>query len=551
MRNLAILFLLLLPATQIGQTAALPAGPSQRMQQHVNFLADDKLEGRQTGSAGERMAIDYMIEQWENMGLSPYLETGFVQPFPFIWQKYATENNTLTIDGQAISDSLFYPLSHSANGSVTGKPVAVGFGIEAPSLSYNDYADSDVQGTIAVIEISTPDGYHPHSKYVDYLDIVTRMDAAIARGAAAILFINTDEQAENPSPILSEKIKARSIPMLFLRDADLHTEAKEVQITIDLQEEQRTGHNALAWIDNGSQQTVVIGAHFDHLGYGEKASLYTGPDKLIHNGADDNASGVAMMLELARYLSNSNLTNNNYLLVAFSGEELGLYGSGHMTRQPDFMPASINYMINMDMVGRLDEEGNLAINGIGTSPAFRDAVNAITIDGIVEKTSESGIGPSDHTSFYLKDIPVIHFFTGTHEDYHKPSDDAHKLSYDGMEKVYTYICSLISHLNDKGEIAFTPTQDQNNSNTPRFTVSLGVVPDYMYQGEGMKIDGVREEKPASLAGLQAGDIVIRMGSVTVTDMMSYMKGLSMFKKGDVAEVIYLRDGKEISTQVTF
>lgn len=551
MRQLLLLFVLALPAILNGQSAIEPGTPAFRMQDHVAFLADDRLEGRQTGSKGEQLALEYLVLQWKQMGLTPYLSTGYYQPFEFIWRKYATDNTSLTIDGQVIADSLFYPISHAANGTITAPVVPVGYGIEAPSLSYNDFADKEVHGTIAVIEISTPDGYHPHSKYVEYLDIVSRIDAAIAQGAAGIIFINTDPNAENPTQSLNEKIKARQIPMVFLKDASLLQQATTATLTVELLEETRTGHNALAWKDNGQPNTVVIGAHFDHLGYGEKGSLYTGTEPMIHNGADDNASGVAMMLELSKYLSDGRLSGNNYLFVAFSGEELGLYGSAHMTRQPDFPVSSINYMINMDMVGRLDEEGNLAINGVGTSPSFETAVQEIDIEGITEKTSSSGIGPSDHTSFYLKDIPVIHFFTGTHEDYHKPSDDAEKLSYEGMGLVFEYIVSLLSKLDDDGEIVFTPTKTEDRQETPRFTVSLGVIPDYMFQGEGMKIDGVREDKPAAIAGLMAGDIVTQMGPIQVTDMMSYMKGLSLFKKGDVATVVFLRSNEEMTTEVTF
>ncbi len=551
MRHLLFLLFFALPFLLHSQPASQPASPALWMKNHVSFLADDKLEGRQTGSAGERLALEYLTEQWQKMGLSPYLSTGYYQPFDFIWRKYATNNTSLSIDGQPIADSLFYPISHAANGTITASVVPVGFGIDAPTLSYNDFADKEVKGAIAVIEISTPDGYHPHSKYVDYLDIVSRIDAAIAQGAAGIIFINTDPNAENPPQALNEKIKARQVPMVFLKDASLLEQATTAAITVELLEETRTGHNALAWIDNGQPNTVVIGAHFDHLGYGEKGSLYTGAEPMIHNGADDNASGVAMMLELSRHLSKGELTGNNYLFVAFSGEELGLYGSAHMTRQPDFPVSSINYMINMDMVGRLDEEGNLAINGIGTSPSFQTAIDEITITGITEKTSESGIGPSDHTSFYLKDIPVIHFFTGTHEDYHKPTDDAEKLSYEGMGLVFDYIVSLLEHLDDDGEIVFTPTKTEDQRETPRFTVSLGVIPDYMFQGEGMKIDGVREDKPAAKAGLQAGDIVIQMGPIQVTDMTSYMKGLSLFKKGDVATIVFRRSNEEMTTEVTF
>ncbi len=308
------------------------------------------------------------------------------------------------------------------------------------------------------------------------------------------------------------------------------------------------GHNVVGYIDNGSDNIVIIGAHFDHLGFGGITSLYKG-EKAVHNGADDNASGTASIIQIAKLLKNKN-TNNNYLIVAFSGEEQGLWGSNYYSKHATIDMGKVNYMINLDMVGRLNEEKALAINGVGTSPQWNKAFEEIGDRGFKLIKKESGIGPSDHTSFYLKDIPVLHFFTGQHEDYHKPSDDAEKVNYEGMVEIVQFIDALISSLDPKEKLTFTKTKDES-TRVPRFTVTLGVVPDYLYGDEGMRIDGISEGKPAQKAGLQVGDIVIKMGDTEVKDMMSYMKALSSFKKGDTTTVVVLRKKEKIEVGIEF
>lgn len=307
------------------------------------------------------------------------------------------------------------------------------------------------------------------------------------------------------------------------------------------------GRNVLGWIDNDADKTIVLGAHYDHLGYGQEGSLYMG-DPAIHNGADDNASGVAGMLELGRQLKDMDLTHN-VLLLAFSGEEKGLWGSNYFTKNPTHALEKIAFMVNMDMIGRLSENKKLAVHGVGTSPVFEEilAKNNKELDLKIEK---SGSGPSDHSSFYYSDVPVLSFFTGQHEDYHKPSDDEHLINYDGMADVLELILRVIVDLDDEDEIPFQKTKDESKD-VPNFKVTLGVMPDYMFSGEGMRIDGVREGRTADVAGLEKGDIVVKMGDIDVVDMMSYMKALSAFEKGQETEVQVVREGEMIKTKVVF
>ena len=311
-----------------------------------------------------------------------------------------------------------------------------------------------------------------------------------------------------------------------------------------------TGKNVVAFLDNGAASTVVIGGHYDHLGMGGSGSRTPG-ESAIHNGADDNASGIAALLRIARHLKESELKNNNYLFIAFSGEEMGLFGSKHFAGNPTTDLASVNYMLNMDMVGRLNEEKVLAINGVGTSPVWKKVLERISVGGITIKTSDSGVGPSDHTSFYLKDIPVLHFFTGQHSDYHKPADDAHLVNYDGLYDVSSFIIALIESLDPKGKLEFSKTKDNQDRQVARFKVTLGVMPDYVHNGDGMRIDSVLDGKPAHAAGLKDGDVITKIGDTEVTDIYSYMEGLSKFKKGDTTRVIVLRGNKKISKKVTF
>jgi hypothetical protein len=309
-----------------------------------------------------------------------------------------------------------------------------------------------------------------------------------------------------------------------------------------------TGRNVIGFIDNQAAQTIVIGAHFDHLGYGGSGSLHRG-DSAIHNGADDNASGTAALAALAELLVDEK-HQSNFLFIAFSGEENGLWGSNYFVKNPTIDLETVNYMINMDMVGRLNEEKTLAINGVGTSPSFVPALDLVNSDSLKLVTSESGVGPSDHTSFYLQDLPVLHFFTGQHEDYHRPSDDSEKINYEGLLQVVRYIDRLIAQLDTEPKLAFTKTKD-SSGDSPRFTVTLGVVPDYLYDGNGMRIDGVSEDKPAQKAGLQKGDIVVQLGDSTIVDMMSYMRALGAFQPGQETEVAYERDGKRVEAKVKF
>ncbi len=315
---------------------------------------------------------------------------------------------------------------------------------------------------------------------------------------------------------------------------------------------ERSANNVIGFLDNKVPYTIVIGAHYDHLGLGhDHNSLDANPEGKIHNGADDNASGTSGVIELANYFSkNGKVEPYNFLFMCYSGEELGLLGSKKWCDHPSYDLSKINYMINMDMIGRLnDSTRKLIIYGVGTSPVFVPLIDSLKTDFDIKKDS-SGVGPSDQTSFYLKDIPVLHFFTGQHSDYHKPSDDADKINYKGEEEVLNYIVGLIEKTYSYPKLSFAKTRTPDTGKSS-FKVTMGVMPDYTYEGEGMRIDGVTDGKPAAKAGILKGDVVKKLGGVAVKDVMSYMKALSAYQKGDTTSVEVLRGTETKTLQITF
>lgn len=315
-----------------------------------------------------------------------------------------------------------------------------------------------------------------------------------------------------------------------------------------------TANNILGYLDNKAAHTIIIGAHYDHLGIGEQGnSLDANPKGKIHNGADDNASGVAGVLELARYYStNKTREKYNFLFMCFSGEEMGLYGSKYFTENPTVDLSKVNYMINMDMIGRLDPQTKtVVVNGTGTSPVWETLLKSMETDDLKIKTDSSGIGPSDHTSFYLKNIPVLHFFTGSHSDYHKPSDDWEKINYTGEVHVLNLIARVVDNLDDEPKLAFLPTKAKPMASRSSFKVTMGLMPSYTSDSPGVKVDGVTDGRPAQKAGIQTGDLIIQIGELEIKDIQDYMGALGKFEKGQTVPVKVKRGNEILTVSVTF
>jgi hypothetical protein len=240
------------------------------------------------------------------------------------------------------------------------------------------------------------------------------------------------------------------------------------------------------------------------------------------------------------------------LFLAFSAEELGLNGSKYFVEHPTIDLSKINYMINMDMVGRLNDSSRvITLGGIGTSPQWGDKIASVKNSYLNFRYDSSGTGPSDHTSFYRKDIPVLFFFTGLHTDYHKPSDDAEKINYNGEQMIIKFIQHLIEAEKSSEKIAFTKTREQQTTTSARFSVSMGIMPDYTYSGSGVRVDGTSDNRPAKKAGILAGDIVKQLGDYKTSSVEAYMQALSKFKKGDQTKVLVLRGNTELIFEIVF
>lgn len=524
----------------------------KRIKKHINYLASDELEGRGTGSQGEVLSAEYIAKYFKKCGLVPHGDEGtYIQEFNITTLRIATDKTSFSMNGRKFGlFSEFFPVSYTANqGKASGPLLSVGYGIVADDLGRNDYKTKDAKGRIVAIDLGSPDGVHPHSKFVAWHGINIRVDEAIKHGASAVVFYRSDGKVDEPDGELSLIMKPSKIPVIFVNTVlDVYElDGSMVEIDVNILADEEYGHNVVGFKDNGAEHTVVIGAHHDHLGRGEiKGSLST-ESNAIHNGADDNASGTSALLELARALDKKKAwnKNNNYLFIAFSGEEMGLLGSKFYVDNPSIKLNTVSYMMNMDMIGRLDS--TLVINGVGTSNAFKAALEnfPISADRIAKiKTTEGGMGASDHTSFYLNGVPVLHFFTGQHKHYHKPEDDIEFLNFEGEYFVIEGMLKLIEELNDDGKLDYQKTKSESGKRRGKFAVTLGVMPDYVYDGEGMRVDGVKEGRPGEKAGLMAGDVVIAMAGKSIKNMMDYMNLLGSLKKGQLVDLTVKR-GEEI------
>ena len=515
------------------------------LEAHVHYLADDKLEGRRAGSNGEKLAMEYIAAQFEKAGLSAQGDNhSWYQAFDINEGKEISKSAYLFINNTPVKTADYFPFTGSPATPIEGAP-AIGL------------REAGVPWFLNLKEELENNRHNPHFDLLAY--ITAQVKDAAKKGATAFIIYNTGTVADGLKFDGKENSPPFSIPVFYVQPAIARKYFSDEAATVEIKlkaafsDKKRTGHNVAGYIDNGAPGVVILGAHFDHLGYGEDSnSLYRGPEKKIHPGADDNASGTAALIELARLLKNSKLKNNNYLFLAFSGEELGLFGSRYYTEHPTVDLSRVNYMINMDMVGRLNDSTKmLTIGGYGTSPLWGPLFTSLSRNQyFINRYDSSGTGPSDHTSFYRKNIPVLFFFTGLHSDYHKPGDTSDKINYTGEWRVIRYIYKIAEEANSKGKLAFTPTRETNMS-VAHFSVTMGIMPDYTYSGNGVRVDGVSDGRPAFKAGLKAGDVVIQLGEYPVPSMESYMQALNKFKKGDKTTVKVKRGTDTVEANIEF
>jgi len=511
------------------------------LQSHIQYLASDQLEGRRAGSAGENLAMQYIATTYAKYKLTPKGNDGFIQEFEISEGKgYTSPDNFFSVNGTKLDPKTeYYPLAFSNNLDVKGSV--------SPLLR-----EQNEIWFWNVADVLDDNKNNPHFDMMNAVRDEAKKDEK--KGAKALIVYNSSTAADNILFDKKDSSKAVSIPVIYLtQDAvqkhfpDL-TNIYDIDLNVNLAVDNRKAHNVIGYLNFNAPTTVVLGAHYDHLGYGEDGNSLDGAGQ-IHNGADDNASGTAALLELARILYTTKSHNNNYLFIAFSGEELGLLGSKYWLQHPT-VNVNMNYMINMDMVGRYDSSRKLTIGGYGTSPTWSEVFTTTTDKNLVVKFDSSGSGPSDHSSFYHDSIPVLFFFTNTEPDYHKATDDADKINYKDETEIVDYIVNIINATDNKGKLSFLTTKDQEMKST-HLPVTLGVMPDYGYTGSGMRIDGVSKGKTAEKIGLKQGDVLLQLGDYKFVDVETYMGALQHFKKGDKTTLRISRNGEEKTFDVQF
>ena len=532
-----------------------------RLKTHISYLASDELKGRQTGSPGEVMSAEYISKEFKKNGLKLLGNNGY-QQFTITQFRIAGDDCKLVLispDGAAPPREFelftdYYPLSPTVNyDSCQGEAIDMGYGIVAEKLGKNDYENVDVKGKIVVIR----NGYfaqdeNPHSELANYADVSTKVKEAEARGAAGVIFLRNSANDEHMSGKLARTTIPSNFPVFYFKSNFGFPKGLHVKMVSKVVSPTALGHNVIGYKNNFRRKTVIVCAHHDHIGYNEyENSRYNGP-QAIHNGADDNASGVAAMIELSKQLKKWGYRKHNYLFIAFSGEVLGLLGSKFFTQNPLIDMKKVNYVINIDMLGRIDStKKTLTINGVGTSPVWKQTLSKIKTDTtlLYIATTESGMGPSDHASFYLENKPVLHFFSGQHRDYHTPDDDENRINYDGMVFSIDVIKKIVKQ-NKRKKLPFTKTVDPSPGKT-RFKVTLGVMPDYSYSNKGLRIDGVTPDKAAAKAGLQRNDIVLKLGDFSVNDIQDYMSALGKFNPGDKTKATIQRGSETLEVDIQF
>ncbi|MCH7762207.1 MAG: M20/M25/M40 family metallo-hydrolase [Candidatus Marinimicrobia bacterium] len=553
------------------------------IREHIRFLASDKLKGRYPGTSGAKIAIRYIEKEWKKSGVLPAGDRRFKQTFNFTDGVSLFGYNRLKINETKQTFRVkkdFIPIGFSGTGKFNAPVVFAGYGFSVDdSISWNDYSDTDVNGKWVLVFRGSPDGSNPHSSYADYMPLRKKYLTARDNGALGILFVNRydDEDKDGLIPLTfsrssgGEKIAALHISKalaenLLPEELSLNglqhrldenkTSASftlpfSLSVNIGLKEKMVTGVNLVGYIpgDGSSDEFVVIGAHTDHLGLGGKNSGSLRPyEHAIHNGADDNASGIAGLLELAeKFSGNSDALKRGLVFITFDAEEKGIIGSKYFVENPTVDLRNIVAMLNLDMIGRM-KDSSLSVGGTGTSPIFEPMLDSLQkIHKLKISYNQGGYGPSDHSSFYTKDSPVLFFFTGAHEDYHKPSDDWEKINTSGEKQILDLVYDVILVLSNRGE---RPPFTMAGSKAPspgkrRFNVTFGVIPSYTSPGPGLTIDGVRPDGPASKAGMMPGDIIVEIGGKEVQDIYDYMYRLEELKKGQIVEVKVNRGEKKL------
>ena len=625
-KRLAVIFCILLAASPVSAQQAVAPAPSAletNLRKHVEYLASDKLEGRRTGGSGASLAKDYIAAQFKALKLKPAaLKGSYLQEFPYVTGVVAAASgNEFSLDVGGVqgsgSSASAKPAGYSPNGEVAKTAIVfAGFGIVSPEQNRDDYAGVDAKGKIVLVLDGNPENDNPHS-LLGRFDARTKALIARDKGAVGMLIVSREQsldtdrlarlsfdqtlgEAALPTLIVS---RAAGSNILGLKESDLvpletgkasrdaATKAAAA-FKVNLTKKTSPAYNVIGVLPGTDpvlkNEAIVIGSHYDHLGRGGQGSLDVNSTE-VHHGADDNASGTAAVIELARRFAAERDNKRTMIFIAFSGEEEGLLGSQNYVNHPLFPLEKTVTMINLDMIGRLNSE-KLNIGGVGTAAEWKGLLKKQneSSDGVIVEAkilasprvqsssdkdlppgtprmvragstilfdlqlNDDGFGPSDHSSFYGKKIPVLFFFTGTHNDYHKPSDTAEKINYGGEAKIINYISEIIRAVDQNpARPTYTAAKSTGISGgRSGFNISLGTVPNYADSTDGLLLDGVRDDSPAAKAGILAGDKIVKLAGKDIRNVMDYTYVLGEMKAGTEYEVVVLRGGQRLTLKVT-
>lgn len=569
-----------------------------RLQQHVSYLASDALDGRRTGTPGANDAARYIAGEFSRVGLRPpggagsnrpsrlmarYLQTfpyvagvqlGPTNDFRFLRESGFQGNQTLRVGED------WMPLGFTLNGKVNGWLVFAGYGITAADQNYDDYAGLSVKDKVVVVLQGSPDGDSPHGRFARYEGIRWKAIAARNAGAKALVVVAREPNLKDdrlvrlaydnggdaglPVVVIARSAVDRLLGTPHLSHWEEIAKAKSqatsvlisghLSLATDVVRNEAPAYNVVGVLEGSDpilkKENIIIGAHYDHLGRGGDGSGSLAPRSgEIHHGADDNASGTAGLIELARVFNAQRpRLKRTVIFIAFGGEEEGLLGSNYYVNHPLTPLSNTVTMINMDMIGRM-KDGKLTIGGVGTAKEWRDIIGqkndfALTLN-------EDGFGPSDHSSFYGKQVPVLFFFTGTHTDYHKPSDTFEKINYNDQARILSLVARIVRDIDGADKrLTYTTAKSDATPRTGGFRVYLGTIPNYGEGSNGLLIDGVREDSPAEKAGIKAGDRIVKIGEREIKNVYDYTFALGELKAGQEYVFEVMRGPEKVTVKLT-
>ena len=573
-------------------------GP-EAYQGHVDYLASDELGGRGLGSLGIEAAAQYIAGRFKDFGLQPAAGEGtYYQAFEVKLRARLTDDGELEVAGADVTPEQgvdYLPFPFSSETEFDGEVVFAGYGVVFEDRNHDDFADFDVTGKVVLLLRGEPPAWaeEEETDYTPHAEFSNKVYNVKEHGGAAVLIVNqrlAEGQADELTswdrpggggPDADYGLPALHVTRLFAErllsaggleslgtlqdklDGGAFASAALPGISVrgraGIERETAATRNVMGIIPGKgrlAEEIVVIGAHYDHLGRVVPRQTFTSPAKRIpeiHNGADDNASGTAGVIELARIFGSRDNLRRSVMFVAFSGEESGLLGSKYFVKHPPVDLGRVVAMLNLDMIGRL-REGSTKVQVFGTQSAteFEPMLERLAKkNGFELQGSAGGFGASDHTSFYINDIPSLHFFTGLHKDYHLPSDDADQINAQGAVALLAYVHDVaVEIIEADSRPTYQKVASSMGTSRSHYRVRIGIMPSFADDGEGLGVDGVSAGGPAEAAGIQDGDLIIREGGTEVRNIYDHMAALRKYKPGDQVDVVVLREGKELTFTVT-